>query len=157
MGFALRSTRSGGGLMAAASDDTASPIRREFACGKGAPDAGTAHRRHRTSQSRRVRCRSCRAQVVRAPETQQSHHVSVCDAEDLLRRCSGRRTTRRLDRHSRVTQLARWCRPPKECRLGSIKRVGLQSDHWRCTARRGRRRKTSRRFRASPQRLWPLQ
>ena len=51
MGFALRSTRSGGGLVAAASGDTASPIRREFVCGKGASDADTAHRRQRTSQS----------------------------------------------------------------------------------------------------------
>ena len=153
MGFALRSTRSGGGLVAVASGDTASPIRREFICGKGAPDAGTAHRRHRTRLSRRVRCRSCRAQVVRAPENQQSHPVSVCDAEDLRRRCSGRRTTRRLDRHSRVAQLARRCRSPKECRLGSIKRVGLQFDHLRCSARRAvdeRRRGGSERRRGGP-------
>ena len=146
MGFALRSTRSGGGLVAAASGDTASPIRREFVCGKGASDADTAHRRQRTSQSRRVWCRSCRAQVVRAPENQHSLPVSVCDAEDITRRCSRGRTMRRLERHSRGAQLASRCRLPKECRLGSIRRIGVQSDHSRCTARRGRRRKTSRRL-----------
>jgi hypothetical protein len=72
---------------------------------------------------------------VRAPENKHQPLVGVCgDVEQSTRR-SGERTPRRLDRHSRRAQGAKWCRLSEQCRLG-IRRVGLQNDHFRCSARR---------------------
>jgi hypothetical protein len=79
-----------------------------------------------------------------------------CDAQERSRRRSGERTMRRLDRLSRGAQLARWCRSPGECRLW-VRRVGLQSDHLLAKRQADRRRKTSKRVRASPRRLRPAQ
>jgi hypothetical protein len=108
--------------VAAASGDTALPLRREFACGKDASDADTARRRQQTSRPRRrVWRRPCKSQVGRAPKNQHHTQVGVCGDDERSSRLSRERTTRRLDRHARRALSAEWCRLPKTVQVGQQK------------------------------------
>ena len=137
MGFALRSTRSAGSPLAAASGGHCTTVRREFASGKDASEADAARHRQQACRRRGVPdATAAKTQVGRAPENQHQLAVGDCGAEEHLNasvRCAHDEEARSPLARS---QLARWCRFPEECRLAAARRVGMQHDHFRRSARR---------------------
>jgi hypothetical protein len=115
-----------------ASGGTATVVTPRIPCGEDASGADSARRRQQVSRRKEADRRPpCTSQVVRAPDNQHQPLSGACDdAEQSIRR-SGERTPRRLDRHPRRAQCARWCRLPDQCRPGT-RRVGLQYDHFWC-------------------------
>jgi hypothetical protein len=119
MEFGLRSTRSAGGPLAAASCGTATAARREFYAIRHASEADTARCKQRTSRPRRRVCR-CPAtlRVVVHQRININHQVVFAALRENSKRRFGVRTPRQLERRSRGAQRARRCRLPEECRLG---------------------------------------
>ena len=120
----------------AASGGTAAVVTPRIPCGEGASGADTARPRQQASRRKEAACRPpCTTQVERAPENQHLPLVGVGGDVDRSTRRTGERTPRRLDRHSRRAHCAKWCRLPEHCRM-DIRRIGLQKDHFWCSARR---------------------